>query len=152
MREKINYSWESFEEDMKNLSAKILSTFKPDAVVSIATGGWVPARVLKNYIKADFFSLGGNSYDDRNNTQGKLEFYQEIESSMIKGKKVLVIDEMCETGVTMKTALEKIQAFGPKELKSAVIHTKPKSIIKPDFYIWLAGPEWIVYPWEKIKE
>jgi hypothetical protein len=141
------YTWLDMEKIIEELAKKILVDFQPEVIVVVAMGGWIPARLLRNYIKAEYLSIGCKSCDEEDNTLGQAEFYQNIDQAMIVGKKVLILDEVCETGITMAEVTKKIKAMNPAVLKTAIIHQKAKAKFVPDYYIRLVENEWIIYPW-----
>jgi len=119
----------------------------PEIIVGIARGGWIPARLL-----ADF-------YGNRRTANIKIEFYdnttrasdepiitQEI-SENVEGKVVLIVDDVADTGKSLKAAIEHIKLKNPKEIKSATLYYKKHSIIMPNYFI-KETQSWIVYPWE----
>lgn len=55
-------------------------------------------------------------------------------------KHTLVIDDICDTGETLKNIISGY---------TATLHYKPTAIFTPDFYSKEVGTEWIVYPWER---
>ena len=55
-------------------------------------------------------------------------------------KNTLVVDDICDTGETLKNM---VSGF------TATLHYKPTASFTPDFYSKEVGPEWIVYPWER---
>jgi hypoxanthine phosphoribosyltransferase len=55
-------------------------------------------------------------------------------------KHTLVIDDICDTGETLKNIVSGY---------TATLHYKPTAIFTPDFYSKEVGTEWIVYPWER---
>ena len=55
-------------------------------------------------------------------------------------KHTLVIDDICDTGETLKNTIG---------MYTATLHYKPTAIFTPDFYSKEVGTEWIVYPWER---
>jgi len=55
-------------------------------------------------------------------------------------KHTLVIDDICDTGETLKNMVSGY---------TATLHYKPTAIFTPDFYSKEVGTEWIVYPWER---
>ena len=65
----------------------------------------------------------------------------------IKDKTVLVVDDVADSGRTLQLAVELIKLYGPKEVRTAALYIKPKSIIIPDFYA-AETDLWIVFPWE----
>ena len=64
---------------------------------------------------------------------------------MIAGKKLLVVDDVADSGRTLALVLELLRSFGA-DVRSAVIYAKPKSVVDPD-YVWRRTEEWIVFPW-----
>jgi hypoxanthine phosphoribosyltransferase len=63
---------------------------------------------------------------------------------------VLVVDEVADTGKSLKLVKEHIIEQGATEVKIATVYYKPWSIVKPDYYEKETS-QWIVFPWE-IKE
>ena len=55
-------------------------------------------------------------------------------------KDTLVVDDICDTGVTLK---DMVAGF------TATLHYKPTAIFTPDFYAKEVGSDWLVYPWER---
>ena len=141
-------SWDQSYQMTFYLFEKITEdNFFPDIIVGIARGGWIPARLL-----ADF-------YGNRRTANIKIEFYdntsratknpiitQEI-SEDVKGKVILVVDDVADTGKSLDAAIKHIKEMGAKEIRTATLYFKQHSIIKPDYYI-KETKSWIVYPWE----
>jgi len=68
----------------------------------------------------------------------------------VMGKKVLVVDEVADTGKSLKLVKEHILGRGATEVKIATVYYKPWSVLTPDYYEKETSC-WIVFPWE-IKE
>ena len=45
------------------------SEFEPDVMVAIGTGGFIPARILKTFLKMPIFTVGITYYDEQNRPQ-----------------------------------------------------------------------------------
>tara|TARA_Y100000034_G_C6772961_1_gene344928 strand:+ start:405 stop:842 length:438 start_codon:yes stop_codon:yes gene_type:complete len=60
-----------------------------------------------------------------------------------KGKKVLVVDDIADTGHTL------IDFDNPSNVV-VTLHYHEDSVVLPNYYVELKGDEWIVYPWEEI--
>ena len=73
---------------------------------------------------------------------------QDIPKKLCKGKKVLVIDEVADSGECLELVKRLLKKQRPKSIKTAVLHKKPGSVHKPDYFIE-ETKSWIVYPWEK---
>lgn len=121
--------------------------FIPDVILGIARGGWIPGRLL-----ADFFKL-------RSTSNIKVEFYHEIGETAtepkitqlpgneLMGKNVLIVDDVSDTGKSLKVVLEHLSQIDVKDYKIVTLYHKPHSMIKPDYY-FKETTAWIVYPWE----
>ena len=140
-------TWENIEQLVKELSRKILLDFQPEIIVAIAEGGWVPAILLKKYIKCPYYSIRCKNYDDKNRQLKEVEL-QDLNGIAIEGKSVLIIDEVADSGTTLESVYKYILTLGPSELRTAVLHKKQKSIFSPNYISETTGNEWIHYPWE----
>ncbi|MGH2975566.1 MAG: phosphoribosyltransferase, partial [Solirubrobacterales bacterium] len=64
----------------------------------------------------------------------------------IRGRRVLVVDETCDTGSTMKLALNEVRALHPAEVRSAV--SFKTGDYAPDFYAF-ETENFIILPWDR---
>ncbi len=141
-------SWDESYRLAKILARKIKSSgFKADLVIGIARGGLVPARVVCDFllqkdlaaIKVEHWGIAA--------TLGKarIKFPLPID---ISGKKILVVDDVADTGDTFSVIMDYIKDKNPSEVKTAVLHYKTCSTCVPDY--WAEMQEkwmWIIYPW-----
>jgi hypoxanthine phosphoribosyltransferase len=64
----------------------------------------------------------------------------------IKGQKILIVDDITDTGNTLEIAVKYIESFGPSEVKTAVLQHKDVSTHQPDFFIEkIAQWRWVTY-------
>jgi len=107
----------------------------------------MPARVM-----ADFFGV-------MDLAAVKIEHYHGPQKSQkavvrhpltadITGKRVLVVDDVSDSGDTFEALFAHLGAAGPAELRTAVLHHKVTSSYTPDFHAArLVRWRWIIYPW-----
>jgi len=143
----LRLNWNQTEKIIEKLSEKI-SEYKPDILIGVSRGGLVPVRIFSDML--------GN----RNVAIIKVEFYEKISKTKatpeitqglqikISGKKVLVIDDVSDSGKSLFEIKKYLEERKPKELRFATLHFKPNSIFKPDYFIGVTD-KWIIYPWEK---
>ncbi|MBN1778648.1 MAG: hypothetical protein JW816_00275 [Candidatus Buchananbacteria bacterium] len=144
----LKLSWSDVESDVLALAEKIKQDYQPEVVVIIAEGGWVPGRLLKKYLSAQYFSFGCNNYDQNDKKLSAVEIYQSVPAEKINGRKVLIFDEVADSGETLEAVVSEIKKYQPSILKSAVLYLKNKSIFQPDYWLKNVGKTWLVYPWE----
>lgn len=146
-------SWDEAYRLSKLLAQKIKrSGFKPDIVIGIARGGLVPARIVCDFlllrdlaaIKVEHWGIAATM------GKAKLKFPLPVD---ISGKKVLVVDDVVDTGETYAVTMEHIKEKNPSEARSAVLHYKSCSTYVPDYWAekqvaW----KWIIYPWAAYED
>jgi len=131
-----------------SLARKILrSEFAPDVIVGVSRGGWVPARVLCDLLGAPVLaSIGVEFYTGVGETGRGPRLTQSL-TVAVSGKKVLLVDEVADTGKSLKLAREQVFKEGAREVRTVTMYTKPWSITEPDYHEKRTS-SWIVFPWE----
>jgi hypoxanthine phosphoribosyltransferase len=123
------------------------SGFKPDVIVGITRGGWIPARVLSDLLEIpDLATIGVEFYLGVAETRNAPVLTQRV-SAGVEGKKALLVDDVADTGKSLQLAKEHILQQGATEVRIATVYRKPFSIIKPDYYE-KETRRWVVFPWE----
>jgi len=143
--------WNQIYTMLINLAEKIRKDkFKPDVIVGVSRGGWPPARVLSDLLdNPNLANVRDEFYLGVAETKSEPVLTQPV-SVDVTGKKVLVVDEIADTGKSLKVVKEHLMAKGAKEVKIATVYYKPWSIMTPDYYERETRC-WVVFPWE-IKE
>jgi hypoxanthine phosphoribosyltransferase len=122
------------------------SNFQPDVIVSIHRGGMVIARLLSDYL------------DVRDIRSVRVEHYTTLEKeesariaeplpNRLDGLKVLLVDDVSDTGESLKVAKQHLLDMGASEVRVATLHYKPWSSVKPDYFVEETD-RWVVYFWE----
>ena len=144
-------SWEQIHSMLIDLAGKVrLSEYKPEIIVGISRGGWIPARVLSDLLDNPYVtSVGAEFYVGVYETIREPRLTQPIPVSVFD-KKILLVDDVTDTGKSALLIKDHLCRQGVKETRILTLYYKPWSIIKPDFYSKETS-EWIVFPWE-IKE
>jgi hypoxanthine phosphoribosyltransferase len=144
-------SWDYLYELCLELAEMIeRSGFKPDLIVGIARGGWIPARLLSDFLSnPNIASIKVEFYVGIGETMNEPVVTQDIPVD-VRNLKVLVVDDVADTGKSLKLVKEKLESMGAREVKVATIYYKPWSIFKPDFYVKTTDA-WIIFPHE-VKE
>jgi hypoxanthine phosphoribosyltransferase len=139
----LRINWKTAIGYCDELATRIES--KPDIIVGISRGGLVPARILSDILDVkDVAVLGIRFYKGMGKTEEKPVITQDI-SVDIKGKKLLVVDDVADSGRSLVFAREHLK--DAKEVRCATLHYKPVSEYKPDYFV-STTTAWIVYPWE----
>lgn len=65
----------------------------------------------------------------------------------VEGKKILIVEDVVDSGETLKVAKQHIEQRGAEEVRTSSLHYKPCSTFRPDFYVEETDA-WIIYQWE----
>jgi len=123
------------------------SGFKPDVIVGVTRGGWVPARVLSDLLGiSSLATVGVEFYLGVAETRNEPVLTQGV-SAVVEGKKALLVDDVADTGKSLQLARKHLQQQGTTEVKIATLYRKPSSVITPDFYE-KETRSWVVFPWD----
>lgn len=116
-----------------------------DVIVSINRGGAVLARILSDYLGAEIAAFGMVSYTGIND-QKEIRINQDLNANLTD-KKVLLVDEICDTGKTFLKAIDIAKKLNPSQVMTATLITKPNTVYQPDFTI-ASSEKWVVFPYE----
>ena len=139
-------SWEEVEEAITALANAIKREFNPDVIVGVARGGLIPAVRLSHLLGDKLLRIiHVKYYKGANARLKKLELLADIER--VEGR-VLVVDDVADTGTSLEFVLNHLKGKGAQEVRTATIAYKPKSRLKPDYFVYETD-RWVVFPWEK---
>jgi len=142
--------WEYAYSLAKRLAHNIRSSgFKPDLVIGIARGGLVPARIVCDFLhQKDLASIKAEHWGIAS-MLGKAKIKYSLPCEIeISGKRILVVDDVVDTGETYSVILDYFKEKGACEIRTAALHYKTSSKFIPDY--WGEKHEdwkWIIYPW-----
>ena len=145
----ITPSWDQLDELTLQVAKKVLAADTHfDLIVALAKGAWPMSRSFVDYtgIK-ELASLGVKFYSGINKRLEKPEIYQQIPTT-IKGKNVLIFDDVADTGESLSFTKDYFEKQGALKVKTATLLIKPWSAFIPDFY-GESTEAWIVFPFEK---
>ena len=142
-------SWDKIYRLLLRLAKTIQKTgFGPEIIVGVSRGGWPPARVMSDLLEnPKLANVAAEFYVGVAETKGKPVITQPVSVS-VKDKKVLVVDDVADTGESLRLVQSYLENQGAKEVKTATIYYKPWSTMVPDYYE-KETRSWIIFPWER---
>ena len=124
------------------------SGFEPDLIVGVSRGGCIPARIISDLLEnPKLANVTVEFYAGLAETKNEPTITQPVSVS-VKDKRVLVVDDLADTGESLKLVNLHLKKHGAFEVKIATIYYKPWSIIVPHYYE-KETRRWIVFPWEQ---
>jgi len=142
-------SWEQIYGMLLNLADKIRrDKFKPDIIVGVSRGGWAPGRVMSDLLEnPQIANVKAEFYKGVAETKGEPIITQSVSMS-VKGKRVLAMDDVADTGRSLRKVRSHLLEQGATDVRIATIYFKPWSVTLPDYYE-KETRRWIIFPWER---
>ncbi len=139
-------SWPEYGNLAEALAEKVRSKGKRfDLVVGIARGGLPVAMVVSDHlgVRIDFINVKSYNGIAKRSAPRILSTMTEG----IKGKDILIVDDLVNQGDTLETVKEYLNQQNPRLLEAAVLFKKPWSKVEPDYYLEVTD-KWVVFPFE----
>lgn len=149
-------TWDEVHEWAFRLSELVEeSGWRPDVVVAIARGGYVPARLVCDILDIhELLSVQILHWGRAAEITAKAHVKHPI-ASTLEGKRVLLVDDICDTGDSIIVARKHLEeAARPAEIRTGVMQwISSVAKIKPDYYVEeLKDWVWYQYPWCRVED
>ncbi len=137
----LEIDWPFFGELCRALALKVAGAYAPDVVLGIAKAGVIPGVVVASILQTEFASMAVTRRD-----AGADPVLVTGPPPSIRDRRVLLVDETCDTGSTLKLALNEVRALHPREVRTAVSFRTGS--YAPDFHAF-ATEKLIILPWDR---
>lgn len=141
----LHVEWPLFGELSRALALKVAREYDPEVVVGVATAGVVPGAVIAAMLGCEFHSIMV-SRKFRAETVRETPAVFGAAPGEVRGRRVLIVDETCDSGETLRLAVASIVNAGATEVRTAVGFRTGS--YEPDFHA-LATASTIVLPWDR---
>ncbi len=126
-----------------------------DVMLIIPRGSYYPANIISRklgFASTDMLHACIKSYELSVGESARSDFTlgQMPTPDQVKDKDILIVEEVCDTGHTLKFLVDWLKFTGAKSVKTSALHYKPERSetgFVPDWYAEETN-KWIVYPWE----
>ncbi|KON32135.1 hypothetical protein AC478_01155 [miscellaneous Crenarchaeota group-1 archaeon SG8-32-3] len=127
--------WNQIYTILRSQAEKIHNSgFKPDVIVGITRGGWVPARILPDLLGIyTLATIRVEFYVGVAETKNEFVLTQSV-SAYVTGKETLLVDDMADTGKSLQLVTEHLQNQGATEVRVSMLYYKPSNLFTPHFY------------------
>lgn len=126
-------NWDYAERLCRKVAMQVLEdSFRPEKIVGLAKGGWFASMVLGDYLGVEVVSI--------NLKKGET----------VSAKRALIVDDFVNTGKTMRTAMERVEA---EEIKTCALLMLQASEFVPDYLgEYISENVWIIFPWNLVED
>jgi hypoxanthine phosphoribosyltransferase len=137
----LEVDWPFFGEICRALALRVARDYQPEIVLGIAKAGVIPGVVVASILQSEFSSMTVTRRED-----GSAPVLVSGPPPTIRGRRILLVDETCDTGSTMKLALSEVRALQPAEVRTAVSFKTGE--YNPDYHAF-ETENFIVLPWDR---
>lgn len=147
-------SWAEVHRLCRRLAGLVRdSGFRPQVIVAIGRGGYIPARLLCDFlhlmglagVKVEHYTEGA-----RRESHARVRYPLGID---IEGQSVLVVDDVNDSGDTFQVVIEYLQTMRPRVVRTAVMHDKTVTRFQVDYYAKrIVKWRWLIYPWALVED
>ena len=138
--------WSRLAQWLPSLARKIRNDWDPEVVVGIAKGGVIPAVYLSSAFRLDFFPIKLSSRHNEEVISREPQWHVRP-GPYVRGKRVLLVDDICVAGRTFRLANAELRAVGASEVRTATLAIHSISL-RPDYYMFETDAL-IVWPWDR---
>src|SRR5213078_3407197 len=139
-----NVEWPLFGELSRALALKVSRAYDPDIVVGVATAGVIPGAVIAAILNREFHSIVVSrrfKADRVRQTPAVLG----AAPADVRGRRVLIVDETCDTGDTLRLAVAAVVNAGASSVRTAVAFRTGEFMTD---FVGLATESTIILPWD----
>lgn len=139
-------SWEDFHGICKALALAV-SHFQPDIILAIGRGGYYPGTLIAHILQVELYPV---RVSRRIKDVVKYQSPQWLVEppQVVKGHRVLIVDEICGSGETIAMVKQKVEIMGVSVIRSAVLYAHTQGVSIPD-YIGLITDALLLNPWDR---
>ncbi len=136
----------SYGEIMDSTPWVSLRAFSPDMVIGVERGGMVLAAITAFRLDAALATVRASLYDDSKPAKEKHPEPEIMPAPLpsLAGRRVLIVDDVCNTGRTLAAVSRLVQSAGPKEVKTFVYAGNADFSCKP-------FEKCLRFPWEEVR-
>lgn len=139
-------SWEHYHAICRGL-ALAAAKFDPEVILGVARGGLYAGTLLAHLLRKDFYAI----YLTRRHLDQKVSeqpLWQVRPPELVRGQRVLVVDEISSSGDTLRLARQELAGMGAGETRCAVMYAHSWGVEAPDM-IGLISDALLLNPWDR---
>jgi hypoxanthine phosphoribosyltransferase len=133
-------TWLEFGSIVRDLGTRIAARFQPDVILGVARGGIFVGGALAAPVRAEFLPV---RVEKRSRDRRAVPTFRVPEA---RGKNVLVVDDVTNSGETLAKAKALAKRSGAREVQSAALVVRPGGS-RPEWFA-LETAQLIVFPWD----
>ncbi|GAC1357093.1 MAG: phosphoribosyltransferase [Herpetosiphon sp.] len=144
MRPVISITWQQFDQLARVLAEQVQS-FDPQLILGITRGGLFPATLLAFTLRRELYPVRLAQQQSQSSAQ---PLWLVPPPTKVRGRRVLVVHEVAESGRTLALATAKVREMGASHVRSAALYSHTWANPRPD-YVAFTSDALILSPWDR---
>ena len=146
IREHLDVDWAMFGELCRALALKVARDYQPEVVIGITRAGVIPGAVIASILHLDFYSLRITRKEGDETIRERPAIFSDV-PPQVRGKRVLIVDEITTSGDTLRLALAAVRGAHPAEVRTATSFARTTGY-QPDYAALTMEAE-VLFPWDR---
>ena len=139
-------SWDEFHGLVKALVVAV-APWRPEVVLPVLRGGAYAGTLLAHLLQIEIYPVRLSRRQDDVTVRETPRWLVEPPAA-VRGRRVLVVDEMCSSGQTLRMVKEQALALGAAEVRTATLYAHTWGADAVD-YTGLITDELVMNPWDR---
>ncbi len=139
-------SWEDFHGICKGL-ARAVSHWAPEIILAVRRGGFYPGTLIAHMLRVEIYPVRVSRRVNDIVRHRRPRWLVEP-PALVRERRVLLVDEICGLGETLRMIRQKTEDLGAMVVKSAILYAHTWGTSVPD-YIGLVTDELLLNPWDR---
>ncbi len=140
-RDILEVDWPFFGELCRALALHVARDYDPEVIIGVAKAGVIPAAIIATILQRELVTIVIGRPNDGADPQ-----LIAGPPASLAGRRVLLVDETCDSGDTLKLAVHAVKGVRPADVRTAVSFQTGKW--QPDFHAFVTEKA-IVLPWDR---
>ncbi len=139
-------SWEQFNQLVRQLAEQTAS-FEPQLILGVTRGGLFPATMLSFALRHEMYPIRLAHHHTATDEAARATWLVRPPEK-VKGRRVLIVHEIAESGRTLALAAAETRAMGAAQVRTAALYAHTWANPRPDYVAWTSDAM-ILSPWDR---
>jgi hypoxanthine phosphoribosyltransferase len=139
-------AWDEFHGLVKALAVAV-APWRPEVVLPVLRGGAYPGALLAHILQIEVYPVRLSRRQDDVVVRQTPRWLVEPPAA-VRGRRVLIVDEMCSSGETLRMVKARALELGAAEARTATLYSHTWGVDAVD-YTGLITDELVLNPWDR---
>ncbi len=139
-------SWQDFHGIGKALAAAI-APYNPELILPVGRGGYYPGTLIAHLLRTEIYPVRVSRREEDVVKYSRPRWLVDPPVT-VAGKRVLIVDEICGSGETLRMVAGRVTGMGAASVRTAVLYAHTAGAQLPDYIGWITDAL-LLNPWDR---